>query len=160
MPIGPGTVVGVIVTVAEADLVVSAAEVAVTVALVGRPAAIVGAVYKPVESIDPPFGVVTAQVTAILLVFVTVEVNCAVCGGQLSAESFANTVAPTGLTLTPTAGWLLLPQAIRNPISTNETHRPAIAECFDILRPNKPTITTPAIGKVNGSHGERLSARL
>jgi hypothetical protein len=40
----PGTVVGVMVTVAMAVLVVSACEVAVTVTLPGRPAAAVGAV--------------------------------------------------------------------------------------------------------------------
>jgi hypothetical protein len=40
----PGTVVGVMVTVAVAVLVVSAWDVAVMVALPGRPAAIVGAV--------------------------------------------------------------------------------------------------------------------
>jgi hypothetical protein len=39
-----GTVVGVMVTVAVANLVESAWEVAVTVALPGRPVAIVGAV--------------------------------------------------------------------------------------------------------------------
>src|SRR5580658_1721311 len=43
-------------------------------------------------------------------------------------------------------------------MSTSETHRPAIAECFDILRPAKPTMTMPASGNVSGSHGERLSA--
>jgi transcriptional accessory protein Tex/SPT6 len=40
----PGTVVGVIVTVADAVLVESAWEVAVMVALAGRPSAAVGAV--------------------------------------------------------------------------------------------------------------------
>lgn len=40
----PGTDVGVIVTVAEADLLVSAWEVAVIVALAGKPSAAVGAV--------------------------------------------------------------------------------------------------------------------
>jgi hypothetical protein len=52
----------------------------------------------------------------------------------------------------------LLPQATKNPSSTSETHRPAMAECFDIFRPAKPTMTMPASGNVNGSHGERLSA--
>jgi hypothetical protein len=46
------------------------------VTLVGRPAAIVGAVYRPEELIVPPFVVVTAQVTAVLLVLATVAVNC------------------------------------------------------------------------------------
>ena len=75
-----------IVSVAEPDLVVSATEVAVTVTLVGRPAATVGAVYRPVALIVPQgLGVtvhdvelVKLQVTAVLLVFVTVAVNCAV----------------------------------------------------------------------------------
>ena len=40
----PGTDVGVMVTVAEADFVESACEVAVTVALVGRPSTAAGAV--------------------------------------------------------------------------------------------------------------------
>jgi hypothetical protein len=44
MGYAPGTVVGVIVTVADAVLVESAWEVAVMVALVGRPSAAVGAV--------------------------------------------------------------------------------------------------------------------
>jgi hypothetical protein len=74
----PGTDVGVMVTVAIAILVASAWEVAVMVALPGRPSAAVGAVYRPVELMVPPFVVVTAQVTAVLLVFVTVAVNCAV----------------------------------------------------------------------------------
>src|SRR5713226_7618659 len=55
-------------------------------------------------------------------------------------------------------GGLLLPQATKNPRSTSETHRPAIAECLDIFRPAKPTMTIPASGNVNGSHGERFSA--
>ena len=74
----PGTVVGLIVTVAVAVLVESAWEVAVMVALPGRPVAAVGAVYTPPEVIDPPFAGVTAQFTAVLPVFVTVAVNVAV----------------------------------------------------------------------------------
>jgi hypothetical protein len=73
-----GTVVGVIVSEADPETLVSAWEVAVIVALDGRPAAIVGAVYRPVELIDPPFAGLTAQVTAVLLVFATVAVNCVV----------------------------------------------------------------------------------
>lgn len=81
----PGMVAGVIVSVAEPDLVVSATEVAVTVTLAGRPAATVGAIYRPVALIDPQgLGVAVhdvellkLQVTAVLLVFVTVAVNCA-----------------------------------------------------------------------------------
>jgi hypothetical protein len=74
----PGTVVGVIVTVAVAVLVESAWDVAVMVALPGRPAAAVGAVYTPAEVIDPPLAGDTDQFTAELLVFATVAVNVAV----------------------------------------------------------------------------------
>jgi len=74
----PGTVVGVMVTMAVAVLVVSAWEVAVIVALPGRPTAAVGAVYTPAEVIDPPFAGLTDQFTAVLLVWVTVAVNVAV----------------------------------------------------------------------------------
>jgi hypothetical protein len=73
--------------VVDADLVGSAWEVAVTVALPGRPRAIIGDVYRPVELIDPPFAGVTDHVTAVLEEFVTVAVNCVVCGvpaGQLA----------------------------------------------------------------------------
>jgi len=81
----PGTVVGLIVTVAVAVLVESAWEVAVTVTLPGRPDAAVGAVYTP-PGIDPQgFGVpvhdtvlVKLQLTAVLLVLLTVGVNVAV----------------------------------------------------------------------------------
>jgi hypothetical protein len=53
---------------------------------------------------------------------------------------------------------LLLPQATRSPRTARDTQRPAIAECLDIFRPAKPTMTMPASGNVNGSHGERFSA--
>ncbi len=61
----------VTVTVADADLVVSAVLVAFTVYV---PAA-VGAVYRPVDETVPP---VANQVTAVLVVPVTVAVNCCV----------------------------------------------------------------------------------
>ena len=69
-----------------------------------------------------------------------------------------------GVTVTVIAGGgggLLLPppQATMSPSSASETHRPATAEYFDTFRPTNPTITMPAIGNANGSHGERLSAR-
>ena len=67
------------------------------VAVVGSPLAIVGAVYTPPALIVPPFVVVTAQVTAELLVLVTVAVKVAVCGGQLSAASFGYSVTAEGL---------------------------------------------------------------
>ena len=71
-----GTVVGVIVSVLDPLAVELAWVVAVIFALPGRPTAIMGAVYKPVELIDPALDGVTDQFTAVLLVFVTVAVNC------------------------------------------------------------------------------------
>ena len=72
-----GMVAGVSISVPKPDLVESAWDVAVMVTFPGRPAAIVGAVYRPVELIEPPLlAGVTVQVTAVLLVFVTVAVNC------------------------------------------------------------------------------------
>jgi hypothetical protein len=63
------------VTVAEADFVVSACEVAVTVAVVWL-ATDAGAVYKPeADSVPAP---VSDQVTAVLVVPLTVAVNCCV----------------------------------------------------------------------------------
>lgn len=75
----PGTVVGVMVTVALAVLVESAWEVAVMVALPGRFSAAVGAVYVAINGllvamIAPADAV---QVTP-WVEFVTVAVNCAV----------------------------------------------------------------------------------
>jgi hypothetical protein len=111
--------------------------------------------------IDPPVAGLTDQFTLVLLLFVTVAVNVAVCGGQvLPARPLANRVAPEGLTLTATGGVLeLLPQATRRPMSASDTHRPAIAEYLNILRPINPIMTMPASGNVRGSHGERLSAK-
>ena len=74
-----------------------------------------------------------------------------------AAGPLANTVAPAGLTLMVTGGWLP-PQAIKSPRRASDAQRPAIAECLDIFRPARPTMTIPASGSVNGSHGERLSA--
>lgn len=111
-------------------------------------------------SIVPPLDGVTDQVTAVLLLLVTVAVNAAVWGGQVEpAGALANTVAPCGLTLTAVGGVLLLPQAIRNPAKTNATQSPATIEYFERLRPAKPSMTTPASGRVIGSRGRRLSAR-
>ena len=129
------------------------------VAVVGSPLAIVGAVYTPPALIVPPFVVVTAQVTAELLVLVTVAVKVAVCGGQLSAASFGYSVTAEGLTVMVIGAELLLPQAIRSPRSSSETPNPAHAECLQNFRPAKPAATMPASGNANGSTGERLSAR-
>lgn len=157
-----GTVVGVIVTVAVATLLESAWEVAVIVALPGRPTAIVGALYatvKPFGVIDPPVDGLIDQVTP-WVEFVTVAVNDAVWFGQLEpARPFGYRVDPSGLTLTPTAGALLLPQATSNPRSTSDAQRATIAEYLDVFRPANPAKTMPASGNAKGSNGERLSAR-
>ncbi len=69
-------------TVAEADFVVSATEIAVTVTEAGFGTAL-GAVYRPaaltvpcVES--PPATPFTCQVTAVLVAYNTLAVNCCV----------------------------------------------------------------------------------
>src|SRR5260370_40455412 len=51
------------------------------------------------------------------------------------------------------------PQATINPRSMSETHERAIAARFDTFLPTRPSITTPTMGNVKGSHGERLAAR-
>src|SRR5579863_8351006 len=86
------TVTGLRVTVAVADLVVSATLVAVmvTVCVVGM---VPGAVYKPLLDRVPADGLML-QVTAVLLVPVTVAVNC--------CWPFAVRVAVDGLTDTAT----------------------------------------------------------
>lgn len=53
---------------------------------------------------------------------------------------------------------MLPPQAIKSPSRASDAQRPAIAECLDIFRPAKPTMTIPASGNVNGSQGGRFSA--
>jgi hypothetical protein len=95
----PGMVAALSVSCADADMVVSAWEVAVTVTLVGRPVATRGAVYTPFASMVPPFGVVTDQVTPVLLTFVTVAVNCAVWLGHPGLLGYTLDGTP-GLTVT------------------------------------------------------------
>src|SRR4029077_14942847 len=56
-------------------------------------------------------------------------------------------------------GCELLPQAMRNPARASIRQILATVATLDILRPAKPTITTPARGKVSGSQGRRLSER-
>src|SRR5690349_17493706 len=81
------------VTLAVPDLVLSATLVAVTVTVCAEGTEL-GAVYKPVEEIEPtPLGLIV-QVTAVLLLLVTVAENCCVW------ES--NRLAVGGVTLTPT----------------------------------------------------------
>ncbi len=83
------TVAGAVtVTVADADLVVSATLVAFTVYV----PPVLGAVYKPLEEIVPP---VAVQVTAVFVVPVTVAVNCCV-PPVLSEATVGETVTATG----------------------------------------------------------------
>src|SRR5213080_2634849 len=72
----------VMVTCAEADFVGSACDTAVTVTVAGF-VTTAGAVYSPELEIVPtvalpPVTPLTCQVTAVLLVFCTVAVNCCV----------------------------------------------------------------------------------
>src|ERR1700674_2627152 len=53
----------------------------------------------------------------------------------------------------------VLPQAMRNPANANIRNTPATVATLDNLRLAKPSITTPARGKVSGSQGRRLSER-
>ena len=68
---------GISVTVADAETVGSAWLVAVTVTVCCE-VMLDGAVYKPEELMVPTAGL-TDQVTAVLLAFDTVAVNCWVC---------------------------------------------------------------------------------
>jgi hypothetical protein len=83
------------VTVAEADLVVSAALVAVTVSV----PPVLGAVYKPLEEIVPP---VADQVTAVFAVPVTMAVNCCVRPVSSEAEVGEIVIETNGAALTVT----------------------------------------------------------
>src|SRR5436190_1971488 len=88
----------VMVTCAEADFVGSAWDTAVTVTMAGF-GTTAGAVYRPELDIVPtvalpPVTPLTCQVTAVLLVFCTVAVNCCVPP--------APTVADTGEIVTRT----------------------------------------------------------
>ena len=110
------------------------------------------------ETIEPPLAVVTAHVTPLLpesLARTAVKVAVAfvqpVCWGKILDE--------LPVTLVIETGGELLPQAMRNPASTSIRHIPATVAALDILRPAKPSITTPARGKVSGSQGRRLSDR-
>jgi hypothetical protein len=141
----------------DPDALEFATEVAVTVTLGGLLRATVGAVYSPVASIVPPFGVVTAQVTDVFVAFATVAVNFAVCSGQ--PLLFGNRLAGVPeLTLTDTGGALLPPpppQATRTPKSARETQRPLTTEHLDTLRPARPKTAIPASGNASGNHGAR-----
>src|SRR6266513_2927619 len=92
------TAAGVMVTCAEADFVGSAWDTAATVTMAGF-GTTAGAVYRPELDIVPtvalpPVTPLTCQVTAVLLVFSTVAVNCCVPP--------APTVADTGEIVTRT----------------------------------------------------------
>ena len=92
------------VTVAVPVFVLSATLVAVTVTLCAE-ATDAGALYKPVGEIDPTPEGVMDQVTAVLLLFVTVAANCwvwesnrlLVAGVTLTATGFNVTVAEADL---------------------------------------------------------------
>lgn len=86
----------------------------------------------------------------------TVAVNACVDEGHLSAASLGQRLDVDGLTATLTGLLpLLLLQAINRPINTSVWHRPTTAEYLDVLRPTRPTITTPAMGSINGNQGDR-----
>jgi hypothetical protein len=90
----------VIVTVAEADLVVSACDTALTVTVAGL-GTLAGAVYRPAELMvptvaSPPATSLTLQLTAVLVVFRTVAVNWVVLP--------TGTVAAVGEMVMETAG--------------------------------------------------------
>ena len=119
----------------------------------GSPAARVGAVYFPLASIEPDEAV---QFTAVFEVLATLAVKFWVCEGQ--PVLFGYKLAVAGVTVTEMGGWLP-PHAINNPKRTSDTHSPATVECFETFFPANPTSTTPTIGNVKGSQGERLSAR-
>ena len=88
-----GTVGGLRLTVATANLVVSAILVAVIVK-VSDEAIEAGAVYKPVAVMEPLLVGVIVQVTSVRALPVTVAVNCCVSEG--------NRVAVVGLMVTET----------------------------------------------------------
>src|SRR5438045_7226119 len=78
------------VTCAEADFVGSACDTAVTATVAGF-GTTAGAVYRPELDIVPtvalpPVTPLTCQVTAVLLVFCTVAVNCCVPSAPHTAE--------------------------------------------------------------------------
>ena len=110
-----------------------------------------------VEAIVPPLAVVTAHVTPLLPESLTrTAVKVAVWFVQLAF--WGKILDELPVTLVIEIGCELLPQAMRNPASTSIRHIPATVAPLDILRLAKPTMTMPASGNVNGSHGERFSA--
>jgi hypothetical protein len=118
----------------------------------------VGDVKFPLASIEAPAGLGEIdQVTAVFELPVTVAVNACVATGQPVLLGYR--LAALGEIELTATGVELLPQAINSPINTTATPSPAAIEYLDHFRPTRPTITTPAIGNVNGSHGVRLSAR-
>ena len=72
---------------------------------------------------------------------------------------FGHRLTEPGVTADTLTGVLLPPQAINRPSNTRAKHRPVTTEYLDTFRPASPSITTPAIGTVNGSQGRRLPAR-
>ncbi|MGH9208426.1 MAG: hypothetical protein ACRD1G_18045, partial [Acidimicrobiales bacterium] len=108
-----GPPAAVTVTLADADLVISACETAATVTVAGLGTA-AGAVYSPdVETVPtvalPPVTPFTCQVTAVLLVPVTVAVNCCVVPTCTDAEVGAIETATTVTVRVTVVVWLKLP---------------------------------------------------
>jgi hypothetical protein len=105
---------------------------------------------------------VADQLTAVFLALPTLAVNACVDEGHPSAALFGQRLTAAGLIPTVT-GALPPPHATKIPRKASVMHMP-MPEYLDDLRPIMPTITKPAIGIVNGSHGERerdlFSARL
>lgn len=134
----------------------SACDVAVMMAEAGSPAATGGAVKLPPASIVPAPAGETVQLTAVLFVLPTLAVKACVDDGH--PVLFGQRLADAGLNATVTGGLLPPPQAM-NVARTASAKHVNIADDLGTLRPQKPSATTPASGKVKGSHGERLSER-
>jgi len=95
------------VTVAGPEWLGSATEVAITVTVAGF-GTVAGAAYRPFTSIEPPPD--TDQVTAVFVALLTVAVNC--CSVRFAGHAFPASLAykltVAGLTLTPTAGIVIV----------------------------------------------------
>ena len=109
-------------------------------------------------AIEPPLAVVTAHVTPLLPESLT-RTAVKVAVEFVQPAFWGKILDALPVTLEIETGCELLPQAMRNPASTSIRHIPVTVAPLDILRLAKPTITTPARGKVSGSQGRRLSDR-
>jgi len=146
--------------VAVLNFVGSACEVAVTVTLAGSPAATVGAVYLPVESIEPALAGEIDQFLVVSVELVTVALKVWNDAGHPAAVLFGHRLTVAGVTLEIATGGLLLPppQATSTASSNSVPQNPKIAACLEMRRPISPTRTMPAMGKVNGNHRARRGA--